>query len=183
MKKISLIFVAALFSLFGFAQKIDKIINATEVERIEKILSADDMLGRKPFTPGIDKAADFIAAEFTKSNLGFFGTAPTYFQEFSMVKPKLASMEGAIDGDTVKETNFFANTTQDALHLDGISDYEIVEIKKEEDFFKKVFAIMEENKNIFVLVDKVHTDKFKRLKKFWLPSKVLIAKYSSFLFN
>ena len=171
MKKISLIFVAALFSLFGFAQKIDKIINATEVERIEKILSADDMLGRKPFTPGIDKAADFIAAEFTKSNLGFFGTAPTYFQEFSMVKPKLASLEGAIDGDTLKETNFFANTTQDALHLDGISDYEIVEIKKEEDFFKKVFAIMEENKNIFVLVDKVHTDKFKRLKNFGYRQK------------
>ena len=151
MKKIPLIFVAALFSLFGFAQKIDKIINATEVERIEKILSADDMLGRKPFTPGIDKAADFIAAEFAKSNLGFFGTATTYFQEFSMVKPKLASLEGAIDGDTLKETNFFANTTQAAIHLDGISDYEIVEIKKEEDFFKKVFAIMEENKNIFVL--------------------------------
>ena len=37
MKKIPLIFVAALFSLFGFAQKIDKIINATEVERKEKI--------------------------------------------------------------------------------------------------------------------------------------------------
>ena len=171
MKKIPLIFVAALFSLFGFAQKIDKIINATEVERIEKILSADDMLGRKPFTPGIDKAADFIAAEFAKSNLGFFGTATTYFQEFSMVKPKLASLEGAIDGDTLKETNFFANTTQAAIHLHGISDYEIVEIKKEEDFFKKVFAIMEENKNIFVLVDKVHTDKFKRLKNFGYRQK------------
>ncbi len=171
MKKIPLIFVASLFSLFGFAQKIDKIINATEVERIEKILSADDMLGRKPFTPGIDKAADFIAAEFAKSNLGFFGTATTYFQEFSMIKPKLASLEGVIDGDTLKETNFFANTTQAAIHLHGISDYEIVEIKKEEDFFKRVFAIMEENKNIFVLVDKVHADKFKRLKNFGYRQK------------
>ena len=48
------------------AQDIDKIINATEVERIEKTLSSDDMQGRKTFTPGIDKAADFIANEFAQ---------------------------------------------------------------------------------------------------------------------
>ena len=38
-------------SLSAFSQNIDKIINAAEVERIEKILSADDMQGRKTFTP------------------------------------------------------------------------------------------------------------------------------------
>jgi hypothetical protein len=51
---------------FVFAQDIDKIINATEVERIERILSSDDMQGRRTFSPGIDKAALFIADEFKK---------------------------------------------------------------------------------------------------------------------
>ncbi len=46
------------------AKEIDAIINAKEVERIERTLSADDMQGRKTFTPGIEKAADFIASEF-----------------------------------------------------------------------------------------------------------------------
>ena len=45
-------------------KNIDKIISIAEVERIEKILSADDMQGRRTFTAGIDKAADFIESEF-----------------------------------------------------------------------------------------------------------------------
>ncbi|RYF97130.1 MAG: aminopeptidase, partial [Chitinophagaceae bacterium] len=49
------------------AQKINKIINAKEVGRIETILASDAMEGRRTFTPGIDKAADFIAAEFKKA--------------------------------------------------------------------------------------------------------------------
>jgi hypothetical protein len=171
MKKIFLILVTGFFSLFSFAQKIDKIINVAEVERIEKILSADDMLGRKPFTPSIDKAADFIASEFAKSKLGFLPNATNYFQEFSLVKPKFGSIDGSIDGDTLKESNFFANTTQAELHLHGINGYEIIEIKKEDDFFKRVFSILDENKNVFVLVDKVHTDKFKRLKNFGYRQK------------
>ena len=69
MKRILLTAVAGFLSLLSFAQNIDKIINPAEVERIEKILSADDMQGRKTFTPGIDKAADFIAAEFAKNKL------------------------------------------------------------------------------------------------------------------
>ncbi len=76
------------FFLFVNAQQADKIINAAEAERIEKILSADDMQGRKTFTPGIDKAADFIAAEFAKSKLKYFANAKNYFQEISMIKVK-----------------------------------------------------------------------------------------------
>ena len=51
----------------GRKVSIDKIINASEIERIETVLSSDDMQGRKTFSPGIDKAADFIAEEFKKA--------------------------------------------------------------------------------------------------------------------
>lgn len=68
MKKIFLSISAIFIFLFSFSQKIDKIINVAEVERIEKILSADDMQGRRTFTTGIDKAADFIESEFSKIN-------------------------------------------------------------------------------------------------------------------
>ncbi|MBL0145708.1 MAG: M28 family peptidase [Chitinophagaceae bacterium] len=171
MKKPLLILVAGFYSLFSFAQKIDKVINAAEVQRIEKILSSDSLQGRKTGTVGIDKAAEFIAAEFAKNKLPFWGNSTSYYQEFSLVKPKLITLQGVIDGDTLKETNFFVNTTQAALHLHGTTGYQIIEIKKEEDFFKKVFAIIDENKNFFVLVDKVHTDKFKRLKNFGYRAK------------
>jgi len=48
------------------AQQIDKLINAKEVERIEKVLSSDSLRGRKVFTQDIEKAGDFISAEFKK---------------------------------------------------------------------------------------------------------------------
>ena len=89
--------ITLVFSFFSAAsQNIDKIINAAEVERIEKILSADDMQGRKTFTPGIDKAADFIADEFAKSKLKFFGDQKDYFQKIRMVKAKPVELNGRL---------------------------------------------------------------------------------------
>ena len=67
------LFIVTTFCVFG--QKADDIINAKEVERIEKVLAADDMRGRKTFSPEIDKAADFIAEEFKKAGLQTFNNA------------------------------------------------------------------------------------------------------------
>ncbi len=96
----SLFFIAVI----SFAQNIDKIINATEVERIERVLSSDDMKGRRPFTPGIDKAADFIAEEFKKAGLQPVN-GKSYFQEFKMVKTKFISATGDINGVAVDGRN------------------------------------------------------------------------------
>jgi hypothetical protein len=153
-------------STFCIAQDIDKVINAAEVERIERILSADDMQGRKTFTPGIDKAAEFIAAEFAKSKLKFWGSSKTYFQEFAMIKAKPVSVKGMLDADTLNETNCIAATTKAAVDITALTGYETVLIGKDDDFFKKVRPLLEEEKNLLVLVDKVHSDKFKRLKNF-----------------
>ena len=117
------------------AQKGFDIINVKEVERIEKTLASDDMRGRSTFTPDIDKAADFIAAEFAKSKLHYGDKATTYFQEFSLVKPKLSSLSGTIDGDTITEANFFAHSSQANVQLSSSKGYEMLSIKKEEDFY------------------------------------------------
>ena len=66
MKKFLLAGLLISTTSFLFGQKIDAIINAKEAERIEKTLSSDDMRGRRTFTPDIDRAADFIAAEFNR---------------------------------------------------------------------------------------------------------------------
>ena len=166
MKKIILIIAAGFIGLLSFSQNIDKIINANEVERIEKILAADDMEGRKTFTPGIDKAADFIAAEFEKSKLKYFGKSNNYFQEFVMVKAKPVMINGMLDSDTLNEKNVIANTTAAEITINSLKDFELVVIKKDDDFFKVVFPLMEAEKNLLVLVDKVHSDKYKRMQRF-----------------
>ena len=149
-----------------FAQDINKVINPAEVERIEKILSADDMGGRKTFTPYIDKAADFIAAEFAKSKLQFFGKSNSYFQEFAMIKSKPAEITGTLDGETLSTANVTANTTQAAIDLSSFSNYEVVAIKKEDNFNKIVFPLMEKEKNYIFIVDTFHAKKFQSFQRF-----------------
>ena len=166
MKKILLLFCTGFISLFSFAQKIDKIINAKEVERIEKILSADDMQGRKTFTPGIDKAADFIASEFAKSNLQFFGNNTNYFQVISMVKAKPLSVWGMLGNDTLNMNNVAANTTDAEININSLSDYEVVSIKADDNFSKTVFPLFEQEKNMIILVDTAHSRRFKSMQRF-----------------
>ncbi len=156
----------SLMGLFAASQNIDKIINAAEVERIEKILSADDMQGRKTFTAGIDKAADFIAAEFAKSNLKFLGNNKNYFQEFAMVKAKPVAINGLIDGDTLSANNVAANTTAAEINITAITDYEIVVVKKDADFNKTVFPLFDAEKNLLILVDTFHARRFKSMQRF-----------------
>ncbi len=166
MKKILLTVAAGLLCLLSFSQQIDKIINADEVERIEKTLSADDMQGRKTFTPGIDKAADFIAGEFAKSKLQFLSYNNTYFQEFVMVKAKPVSITGMLDKDSLNGNNVVVSTTKEMISIASLSDYEVMTVKKEDEFAKKVFPVLESEKNMLVLIDTAHARRFKSMQRF-----------------
>ncbi len=166
MKKLLVTFATGFISLFSFAQKIDKIINPTEVERIERILSADDMQGRKTFTPGIDKAADFIAAEFAKSKLSYFGNLKSYFQEFAMTKSKPVEVSGSIDNEPLTTDNIAANTTAKEISINSLKDYEVVIIRATDTFNRKVFPLFELEKNLLILVDTAHRNRFKSIQRF-----------------
>lgn len=166
MKKLLVTFATGFISLFSFAQKIDQIINPAEVERIERILSADDMQGRKTFTPGIDKAADFIAAEFAKSKLSYFGNLKSYFQEFAMTKSKPVEVSGSIDNEPLTTDNIAANTTAKEISINSLKDYEVVIIKSTDTFNRKVFPLFELEKNLLVLVDTAHRNRFKSIQRF-----------------
>src|SRR5688572_18513033 len=76
----------------------DSAITATEVERIERILAADDMRGRRTFSPEIDRAADFISEEFKSAGLKTLNNLSGYRQEFSLMKARLVSVRGNFDG-------------------------------------------------------------------------------------
>ena len=166
MKKIVLTLATGFISLFSFAQKIDKIINAAEVDRIERILSADDMQGRKAFTPGIDKAADFIASEFAKSKLKFLGNNTTYFQEFAMTKSKPVEVKGMIDNEPLTADNIAVNTTAAEVHINTLSDYQVVIVKATDTFNKVIFPLFDLEKNVLILVDTAHSRRFKSMQRF-----------------
>src|SRR5574339_1259984 len=103
-------------TFFVFGKKTDDIINAKEAERIEKVLSADDMRGRKTFSPEIDKAADFIADEFKKAGLQTFNGASGFRQDFSMVSPKFISGSCTFDNVPVDFKNVVVISCQPSLN-------------------------------------------------------------------
>ena len=163
MKKTFLLTIAVCTSFYSCTENIDSIINAKEVERIEKTLSSDAMEGRRTFSPGIDKAADFIAADFKESNLEFFGDNTSYFQHITMVKTSTEEILGRLDNEELNLTNVAVNTSSAELKTETLSDFTVMQIKKEDNLFRTVFPLLSEQKNVVVLIDKEHANNFKRM--------------------
>ena len=160
----SLLFVSILLVTTTSAlAQIDKVINKTEVERIEKVLSADDMEGRKTFTPGLERAGNFIATEFKKAGLQLAPGLQGYKQEFIMVQPRLISVSGTFDQQPLPEKNILVNTSAAELDITQNSGFEKVKIKPGLNLNTEAGKMARSGKNYLVLVDTSYTTVFGRL--------------------
>jgi hypothetical protein len=165
MKKSFVLLFVTFTTQFVLAQSIDKIINSSEVERIERILSSDSMEGRKTFSPAIDKAANFIAAEFKQNGLQYFQGLNSYHQEFTMMRAKFISAEGTFDDQTLETKNIIAFTTQGDLKFDNTSGYEKILLPADSNFIRTAIKYIESDKNYLLIVDPENATAFNRLKR------------------
>jgi Zn-dependent M28 family amino/carboxypeptidase len=102
------LYIIVLFFISLIACKSQPKVNSDEVKRIITTLSSDEMQGREVFTPGIDKAADFIKDEFKKIGLQQFAGKAGYEDTFSvereengiLVKKRAKNIIGIIPGKT-----------------------------------------------------------------------------------
>lgn len=166
MKKFFLMGLLITTASFLFAQKADKIITAKEVERVERVLAADEMKGRKVFTPEIDKAADFIANEFKQAGLQTIDGKGSYLQSFAMVSPKFISASGALDGKAIDQKNIIVITSQADFKTDQNAGLEKVEIKAGSSLFREAYGLVQSGKSYFVTVDTSYAKNFYRLAQF-----------------
>ncbi|MGB8191346.1 MAG: M28 family peptidase [Chitinophagaceae bacterium] len=166
MKRISSLLLLVILAACTQAQSIDQIINPAETERIERILSSDEMMGRRPFTAGIDKAAAFIADEFKKAGLQPLTGQTSFLQTFTMVRPAFVSAKGNFDGTELDGKNIMVFTTKPSVTIDNKSGYEIVKITATDTFGAKAPMYIRGSKNVLVLVDSVHERQFKNLPRF-----------------
>lgn len=151
-------------SVFCQSQSIDKIINAKEVKRIESILSADDMSGRKIFTPGIDKAALFIADEFKKAGLKPVNGS-SYLQEFAMLKIGTGQGSGVVNGKNVEDKNIAAFTAKEELSINQSSGYKMKFIHATDTLGSTLIRLQREGGDYLLMVDTAQRAVFERLKK------------------
>jgi hypothetical protein len=130
--------------LLAQAQQIDKIITRAETERIETYLASNELAGRKPFTPGIEKAAKFIAGEFEKA--GLQKTNGSYLQTFPMFKSQLISVSGNADDKSLDSKQVAIISKEASLQIDEKSGYEVVNVKEGENFGQIAYRIMSATK-------------------------------------
>lgn len=165
MKKLCLGFCLLSVS-FLQAQNIDQIVNAKEVERIEKILSADDMQGRRTFSAGIEKAANFIAEEFKQTGLQTWNYSGTYLQEFAMVKPKFISATASFDNVAVDTKDVIVITSKTELAITDQSGFQRATIAAGANLFSEASKYIQSGKNYLVIVDTSLAKNFGRLTGF-----------------
>lgn len=166
MKKIFLSGLLVTATSFLWAQDAAGVINAKEAGRIIRTLASDDMRGRKTFTPEIDKAADFIAAEFKATGLKTLEKSDGFRQEFALVRPKFISASAHFDGTALDQKNIIVVTCKPDLKIDEASGYEIVYIKAGGNIRKEAVACIQGNKNFIVMVDESFSVDFPRLSSF-----------------
>ena len=159
----------ATITFFVFAQNIDDVINVKETERIEKILSSDDMQGRAVFTPGIDKASGFIQKEFKAIGLETPDNNGTYLQEFTLVKTKFISANASFDHEHIATNNIVAFTSDPELHINQDSGYTKAFIKPGDNFTAEAFKYIKSEKSYLVIVDTSFGKELRRMPAFKRP--------------
>ncbi len=148
-------------------------INQNDVSRIIKTLSSDKMEGRGLFSPGIDKAADFIAAEFKAIGLSPFGGTTDFRQVFEMTTLSPVSCIAYVNDKVVDPKDVFVITGKQSLNWQKNSGVEIQYIKAGESFTVRYKAILQLHKPVFVYVDPSFFDAFKRFREYYSAERII----------
>jgi hypothetical protein len=164
------LFFSLLASLFSCAQKSGEAISVGEVERIERILASDEMLGREAGKPGSEKAAQFINEEFKKAGLVPLTGAADNLQSFSLVEAKLLEVKGEMDDQSLDSKKIFVLTTKADLEVDEKSGFEYRTLAAGGNMMQTAYGMINEEKKLIVFVDESHAANFSRLNRFMRPA-------------
>ena len=165
MKKLTTLIAFIAVACGSYAQDVNKMIHQDDVGRIIKTLSADDMQGRATFTPGIEKAAQFIESEYKQIGLQPMEGNTGYRQNFTMVKSTPTKAEIIINGTAVPTENV-AIQGSESFSWNKLEDAQIVKVTPDSNFRNTYKSIMQSGKNTVLLVDPKFSDMFKRLQGF-----------------
>lgn len=150
---------------------ISNIVDVVEVERILNTLASDEMEGRASFSPGIEKAAQFISDEYRKIGLEEFGTTD-YRQTFYVSRISPGQSKVTLNGQNIPSDQFIVSSTNPSVTWDQDAQVEILEIKEGEEFATRYRAITTSGKDALVLVDPSFSSLFSRYKGFTSRSRV-----------
>lgn len=138
-------------------------IDAASVERVITTLSADEMMGRAPFTAAIDKAADFIRDEFASIGLDGLDGMDGYLQRFMVYRLRVQSLRVALNGVEIPSERTFAAADAPSVRWTTGDPVEIAVIGPDEDLKQKIQSIGDSERNTLVVMSARHREFFRGL--------------------
>ncbi|MFT2008500.1 M20/M25/M40 family metallo-hydrolase [Pontibacter sp. 13R65] len=139
-------------------------ISQKETTRLVKTLSADNMQGRATFTPGIEKAADFIQQEFQRIGLTPLSRDKSgkgnYRQTFQLYQFTPGTPRVEAGGTAISPEQVFINTSQTALNWSADSSRHVTVIGENNDFRETFSTLNKLQEDALVLVHPVHKELF-----------------------
>jgi hypothetical protein len=152
-----------------FGQDVNKLIKQEDVEQVIKTLSADDMQGRATFTPGIEKAAQYIESQYKLAGLVPMAGNSGYRQNFSMTRIADVNTSVIINDKPIPADSAFTSTSAKSLSWKNNSDVEIVKLSGDKNFRTEMRKYAQSGKKMLIFVDPRFTAIFnnyrERIKK------------------
>ncbi len=173
--KITPFLLVALLS-FGFLQsQCTPAYEPTEesVSEILKTLSSDEMRGRHALTPDVEKAANFIAKEFTQIGLSTFSDLNDYKQKFYLQEISIENASILVNKNEVADSDFLALLNGETINWEENS-IDISVINSGDNFRQKFREFSSSDKDHIVFVDPSFSDVFSRYKMFFSrPTRIM----------
>lgn len=150
------------------AQHIDNIITKGYVDHLIKTLSSDEMQGRATFSPGIDKAATFIAAEFKKIGLQPLKGATGYRQTFYKYQLNPVNLQVKLDGKAVASSSILVlSNNAEQVNFDHTNSDGWIRLDTAKNFKAQLRPLLNSKKRQLVLVDRKFAADFDKIKEYF----------------
>ena len=165
MRHLTLVLASVVLTVGGCAHPRPEIDQAS-VTRILTTLSADDMQGRRAFTPAATKAAEFINDQFGKIGLDHFDGLRDYLQDFPVYRVTVDSHVVTLNGRRIPDDHA-ALFVSGPLHWTGDSTIRVLAVGPDENPMEVLGPVIFGGRdNTLVLLDPAHEQLFQRLRRF-----------------
>jgi hypothetical protein len=172
MKKSIVAFALLAASFHSFGQDVNKLIKQDEVEQIIKTLSADDMQGRATFTPGIEKAAQYIESQYKQAGLVPLTGNKDFRQSFTMTRTSTVKTLVNINGKLIPQDSVFTSTGATAFNWTNNSDVQVAKIGAGKNFRTEYMGYLKSGKKMLIMIDPQFTAIFQSLRNRSLKGSV-----------
>lgn len=149
----------------GWSQQRTKRIKPSETRRILEQLSADSLRGRRAFTPDIEKAAAFIAREFSQAGLSPLPGASGFLQEFTLLRPQLTRLQVNGPEQRIDSASVLVVTTQAHLTVRDQEGWIRTDIRTGQNLQAEARRLLRHGKNMLIRVDRSFASQFGNLSR------------------